>query len=71
MRLVIQNPLAEAQVVAQICSSTEHLKAPTGAKSKLWKYFGFAMNEAGVKVRHEWSVLFVNMTSGSVEMRQI
>ena len=28
-------------------SSTEHLKAPTGAKSKASKYFGFATNEAG------------------------
>ena len=28
-------------------SATEHLKAPSGAKSKVWKYFGFTTNEAG------------------------
>ena len=31
-------------------SSTEYLKAPTGGKSKVWKYFGFAMNETGAIV---------------------
>ena len=35
-------------------SSTEHLKAPTGAKSKVWKYFGFAMNETGTIVNKTW-----------------
>ena len=31
-------------------SATERLKAPRGAKSKVWKYFGFTMNESGAIV---------------------
>ena len=31
-------------------SATNRLKAPVGVKSKVWKYFGFATNEAGVIV---------------------
>ena len=31
-------------------STTEHLKAPSGAKSKVWKYFGFTTNESGMIV---------------------
>ena len=51
-------------------SSTGHLKAPTRAKSKVWKYFVFVTNEAGVIVS-KTHVLFVNMTSAFVEARQI
>ena len=31
-------------------NSTDRLRLPTGAKSKVWKYFGFATNEAGIVV---------------------
>ena len=31
-------------------STTEHLKAPSRAKSKVWKYFGFTANESGTIV---------------------
>ena len=31
-------------------SATEHLKAPSGAKSKVWKYFSFTTNESGAIV---------------------
>ena len=31
-------------------SATERLKAPSGAKSKVWKYFGFTMNKPGAIV---------------------
>ena len=33
-------------------NSTEHLQAPTGPKSKVWKYFGFATDEAGMIVNN-------------------
>ena len=46
-------------------SSTKCLKALTGAKSKMWKYFRFAMNETGAIVN------FVKMTLAFVETRQI
>ena len=35
-------------------SATDRLKAPAGAKSKVWKYFGFATNEAGIIVNKTW-----------------
>ena len=31
-------------------NSTDRLRPPTGAKSKVWKYFRFATNEAGIVV---------------------
>ena len=31
-------------------SATKRLKAPSGAKSKVWKYFGFTTNKSGVIV---------------------
>ena len=54
--------------------STERVKALTGANNKVWKYFGFIMNETGMivcKARVKCSVLFANMTSGFVETQQI
>ena len=53
-------------------SSTEHLKAPTRARCKVWKYFESVTNEAGVIVS-KTHVLFVNMTSALAftETRQI
>ena len=46
-------------------SSTECLKAPTRAKCKVWKYFGFVMNEAGLIVRCMY--VLVNTISAFVE----
>ena len=45
-------------------SYIEYLKAPTRAKCKVCKYFGLVMNEAGVIVRHMYSM---NTTSAFVE----
>ena len=48
------NRVSDTKSVTSSASSgegaTEHLKAPTGAKSKVWKYFGFTTNEAGTIV---------------------
>ena len=48
----MENQISDTQLVSSSTSSsagrsTKHLKAPTGAKSTVWKYFGL---EAGVMV---------------------
>ena len=48
--------LVNSNMSSRTGSSTEHLKVPTRAKCKVWKYFGFVMNEAGVIVRHTYSL---------------
>ena len=48
MRLVIQNTYVSGRVSSSAGGSTEGLKAPNGAKSKVWKHFGFVTNEAGM-----------------------
>ena len=48
------NKISDTESVTSSASSggsaTEYLKAPSGAKSKVWKYFGFTMNESGAIV---------------------
>ena len=41
---------------SSVGSSTECLKAPTRAKCKVSKYFGFGTNEADVIVRRMYSL---------------
>ena len=41
---------------SSVGSSTERLKVPTRVKCEVWKYFGFVTNEAGVIVRHTYSL---------------
>ena len=48
--------LVNSNMSSSTGSSIECLKAPTTAKCKVWKYFGFVTNEAGVIVRHMYSL---------------
>ena len=75
VNLIMENQIIDAELVNSsmsnsMGSSVEHLKAPTIAKSKVWKHFGLVTNEAGV-ILSKTHVLFVNMTSAFVETLQI
>ena len=53
-------------------SITEHLKVPSGAKSKVWKYFGFTTNESGTIVsKTQVKCTLVGTISASVETLRI
>ena len=41
---------AHSRENSSIWNSTKRLKPPTGIKSKVWKYFGFATNKVDVVV---------------------
>ena len=50
-KLISDTESVKSSMSSSVGRSTEHLKAPTRAKCKVWKYFRFVMNEVGVIVR--------------------